>query len=77
MKWTRASKLITEGGAVVGVEYDVYTAKEQTKPQSSGKCVFNPAFRISILGLTSIDRYSARDAKRSYAGSSGSRFGLE
>ena len=36
MKWTRATKLVTEGEAVVGVEYAVVTAKDQETPVRTG-----------------------------------------
>ena len=36
MKWTRATKLIREGDAVVGVEYAVVTAKDQNTPVRTG-----------------------------------------
>lgn len=36
MKWTRATKLVTEGDAVVGVEYAVVTAKDQETPVRTG-----------------------------------------
>jgi len=36
MKWTRATRLVTEGNAVVGVEYAVVTAKDQETPVRTG-----------------------------------------
>jgi len=36
MKWTRATKLVTEGDAVSGVEYAVVTAKDQETPVRRG-----------------------------------------
>lgn len=36
MKWTRATKLVAEGDAVVGVEYGVVTAKDQDTPVRTG-----------------------------------------